>query len=160
MYCKYGFCSNYEKKSCFKIHNTNLILNIEIIKSNVQIAKNKKNKKIKINEEEKVEATEQVESLDEKFDMNSANNAHTSGIDAFMTGYAFVYFLQKHSNLNEIIKMSNKEQTFVTLSDLNVNNWLNNVYLTGKDYPLIINKSNFATTSLNHKEKMNKINNN
>jgi hypothetical protein len=172
MYCKFGFCSNNERKSCSKLHNTNLILNIEIIKAKAKMNNNKKKRELKVVEaendvvnkknikldDEQVNNEVLESSLVERFDLGSCNYAHTSGIDAFMTGYSFVYFLQKFSSLVEI--MNDSDDNFIKLCDLSLTNWLNNVYLSGKDYPLIINKSNFVTTSTNHKEKMSKMHQN
>ena len=47
-----------------------------------------------------------------------------------MTGYAFAYLLQKNSNFYEVFKTNESDE--IKLSDFNLNEWLNNVYLTGK----------------------------
>ena len=144
MHCKFGFCANYEKKMCSKIHNTNLIINIEIIKEKAKTMNKSKNKTKKastvvsgVNEsgdtDEVVqrESIEKSESIAKRFNMESANHAHTSGIDAFMTGYSFVYFLLNFSNLTESLKTLETNHEIKRLDELNIASWLNNVYLTG-----------------------------
>jgi hypothetical protein len=139
-YCKFGFCNKSEKKICTKIHNTNLFLNIEIIKAKSKVINNgnKKAKQSSVDYEEikKIKKKEQnLETIAERFNLESSNQAHTSGIDAFMTGYAFAYLVQKFSNFYGVFKTSQNDE--MKLSDLNLNDWLNNVYLTGK-YELIL----------------------
>ena len=82
--------------------------------------------------------------------ITTTNKTHTAGLDAFMTGYVMLNYLNKFSKFER--KNSNESscslEQFVNLSEFNFS-----VYLSGKDYPLIVKKSNFASTSLNHQEK-------
>ena len=133
MYCKFGFCHKHEKKMCSKIHNTNLIINIEIIKAKSKVMNNSNKKAKRLSaENEEIEVVKKKEKRCESIvnSLDPGNNAHTSGIDAFMTGYAFAYLLQKNSNFYEVFKTNESDE--IKLSDFNLNEWLNNVYLTGK----------------------------
>ncbi len=60
---------------------------------------------------------------------------HSAFFDSFMTGYIFFCRRTKHSQ----------------------DEYLNKVYLIGKDMPLLIQSSKFQKTSLNHDLKMKKM---
>lgn len=75
----------------------------------------------------------------------SINAGHTAGFDAFMTGYIFA------TAIAEISGAQVKEELKITGGQLSV--WRNKIYLTGKDVPLSVAKSNFASVSNFHKEK-------
>jgi len=70
--------------------------------------------------------------LKPSMDTKHANKGHTAGFDAFMTGYIFAHYLCKFSSC---------------LSDLR-----NKVYLSGKDMPLLLTKSQFTKNSKQHSD--------
>ena len=75
----------------------------------------------------------------------SINAGHTAGFDAFMTGYVFATAITQISGaqVNEELKISGGQLPI----------WHNKVYLTGKEVPLAVAKSNFASVSNFHKQK-------
>lgn len=75
----------------------------------------------------------------------SINAGHTAGFDAFMTGYIFA------TAIAEIGGAQVKDEVKITGGQLSV--WRNKIYLTGKEVPLSVAKSNFASVSNFHKEK-------
>lgn len=180
-YLKYGFCKLNEKHSCSKVHNTGLIVNFEIRKEQIGGKKRKlktSNKQVigddnnNNNENQKVKniklGNENVNNVEGNCSKSSelpnglglvlpsVNSIHNSAIDSFMTGYIFAYFCMKYSNLTDIV--SNCSNEIIKLDNLNnLNCWLNNVYLTGKDHPLIVNKSSFVKTSMDHQENIRKV---
>ena len=154
-YSTYGYCSRIE--TCNKSHDVNTIIQAEL---------NKKKPKstLKQQEEEEEEETVNVketastEKITETVRSNQ-NQAHSAGIDSFMTGYVMLNFLNK---LTKFKMTSDSESTSVDstnktpihlLNEFDLALFKNKVYLTGKDYPLMVVKSNFASTSANHKEK-------
>ncbi|XP_046566999.1 target of EGR1 protein 1-like [Haliotis rubra] len=76
---------------------------------------------------------------------------HRAGYDAFMTGYIMAYYFTKYG------KLPAETRRNVKLTDLNVDEFKNKVYLCGKDIPLVITKSSFTKSSKDHREKMQKI---
>ncbi|XP_067677671.1 target of EGR1 protein 1-like isoform X2 [Haliotis asinina] len=76
---------------------------------------------------------------------------HRAGYDAFMTGYIMAYYFTKFG------KLPTETRRNVKLTDLNVEEFKNKVYLCGKDIPLVITKSSFTKPSKDHREKMEKI---
>jgi hypothetical protein len=84
------------------------------------------------------------------------NQAHSAGLDAFMTGYSMLNYMNKFTKFRrdicgqtEIVELSEIYQLELRFR--------NNIYLAGKDYPLVVTKSNFATTSVNHRNKQEKL---
>lgn len=68
--------------------------------------------------------------------------AHRSGYDAFMTGFSFLYLAMK---LNQ---WPPKEER----TDFEIAMFKNKIALSGKDYPLFIQRSAFAKMSQNVQE--------
>lgn len=79
----------------------------------------------------------------------SINAGHTAGFDSFMTGYIFATAIAHKSNacVNEELQLSGGQLL----------NWRNKVYLTSKEVPLSVAKSNFASVSSFHKEKYKRL---
>lgn len=76
---------------------------------------------------------------------------HRAGYDAFMTGYCLAFFMAINSKNKPDVKMP------MNAKRLGVSQFVNNIYLTGKDQSLRINASSFAKTSTNHKNKILKL---
>lgn len=78
---------------------------------------------------------------------------HRAGHDAFMTAFCFASFIaQKHSARPDGLN------TLPCWKDL-VADVKNRVCLSGKDFPLLIQKSTFSKCSKFHLEKFNRLNN-
>ena len=73
--------------------------------------------------------------------------SHSAGYDAFMTGFAFAYYVGKYAECRS-------ESETVSFSDVHCSNMTNKICLTGKDIPLQVVKSSFAKTSKNHRDKL------
>lgn len=150
-FCKtfsvYGYCPN--NKVCSKSHDVEDILRLELIK------KEKKNlKKIKTDLAVLNESVEYT-NFNITFE-NCLNTIHNSGYDAFMTGAAFLCMLNKFNNfkLKDVCPKTKDNCDYFILDDFDELNQFNfKIYLTGKDYPLLVQKSNFSKTSVNHQEK-------
>ncbi|KAK6179665.1 hypothetical protein SNE40_011974 [Patella caerulea] len=82
---------------------------------------------------------------------SSRSGGHRAGFDAFMTGAILSVFIAKNS------KNMDTDLELLKLSDFNVNQFINKMYLSGKDMPLIITKSSFSKVSNNHKVKLEKL---
>jgi len=146
-YSTYGYCSRIE--TCEKSHDVNLIIQAEVNKKKPKLTKKD------VEETTIIEIEISSETLAGAATHNQQNHAHTAGLDSFMTGYVMLHFINKltkfkilpHTNSTETIQPSYLMEEF----DLAL--FKNKVYLNGKDYPLMVLKSNFASTSTNHKEK-------
>ena len=151
-YSVYGYCN---VEACAKSHDIELILKNDLMK------KEKQNFQKLISIQESVKADEAASKFEQEkmekltHDQSIENKIHTAGLDAFMTGYVmldymnkFSKFVKKEIQIEEEDTNSVKLEHFINLEEFNFN-----VYLTGKEYPLLIKKSNFASTSLNHQEK-------
>jgi len=154
-YSIYGYCANV--KTCAKSHQTDEIIKIEMVK------KLKKNKNfdmssVQICTDSSSEMKNQLlkESSFVENDLN-INKTHSSGLDAFMTGYVMLHFVNKYSLFK--YKCNPTQSTDLTnLNDFeNLDSFKFNVYLSGKDYPLLVKKSQFSKTSLSHQEKRLKL---
>ena len=148
-YSVYGYCN---LDACGKSHDIELILKNDLMrKEKLNLQKLKAIQESDTKNDNK-EASQQLSSA-------TMNNVHTAGLDAFMTGFImlnyvnkFSKFVTKEESTNQVISGTiNNVVPLKQFSNLDEFNF--NVYLTGKDYPLIIKKSNFASTSLNHQEK-------
>ena len=139
-YSVYGYCNT---DSCSKSHDIEIILRNDLMKK----------------EKQNVQKLKMLQESNENSDcdgaviqqITTANKTHTAGLDAFMTGYVMLNYLNKFSKFerqNANDSSGCRLEQFVNLSEFNFS-----VYLSGKDYPLIVKKSNFASTSLNHQEK-------
>ena len=128
---------------CENSHNIDLILDEEL--------KSKKDKKSK----QLVSHFKQVNNLNkDESDLQPVpfrkNGCHHSGNDAFMTGYYFLYYT--------VLKPKNKSTNNEFKSYFqNLSKFKNKIFLSGKVNPLNIMKSNFASTSKNHNEKIKKM---
>lgn len=137
-YSMHGYCAKIE--TCNKSHDINLIIQAELLK--------KKPRKSYQIESESNESNPKETLVDEA--KNEINKAHSAGLDSFMTGFILLNYINKTCKFET--GLENFEPT-LNLNSLNLESIKNKIYLTGKDYPLMVRKSNFATTSLNHKEK-------
>ena len=137
-YSVYGYCN---VDACAKSHDIEIILRSDLMKKDKQNVQ--KLKALQENGQDEQICQDEI--------LHTANKAHTAGLDAFMTGYIMLNYLNKFSKFELISQFAAGQyrlDQFLNMSDFNFN-----VYLSGKDYPLKIAKSNFATTSLNHQEK-------
>lgn len=78
------------------------------------------------------------------------SNGHRAGCDAFMTGFAMACFLTNHGRFPQDVG------TFKP-TDTGTEEMINKVFLSGKDVPLVIQKSAFNKSSKSHQEKMQKL---
>ena len=74
---------------------------------------------------------------------------HRAGYDAFMTAFCFSYDLLRYSRLNKECVVD--ELTYKSFGMHK--EFANNIYLSGKDIPLQLCKSEFTKTSKQHREK-------
>ena len=72
----------------------------------------------------------------------SLGGGHRAGYDAFMTGLIYAVYLS---------------QIEVSERDRKIGDWKNKLYLSGKDYPLSVSKSNFVKQSKEHLDKIARI---
>jgi hypothetical protein len=136
-YVKYGYCNQIDV--CDQVHDTKLTVKIENYKN-----QRKKNDQVKSD----------LKPIKQRMPSGIVSCGHQAGTDAFMTGYIFISFLK---NFNKTV-VTNLSADVAELKKISNNSWSFNIYLTGKDYPLIINKSSFVHSSLNHSEKFSRIN--
>lgn len=139
----HGYCKKLLKHQCHKNHDFKRIFCF------------KKQKINKIKSEKNIEFVQKEDNSDAKFEKFMIK--HNAGIDAFMTGYVMLYLTGKISNFEF---QSNKHQGIPNINlenfrDINFFNF--NIYLSGKDFPLVIQKSKFHSISIQHKEKKQKL---
>ena len=72
-------------------------------------------------------------------DATLSGGGHRAGYDAFMTGLIYAVYL---TTMEEVER------------DRKVGEWKNKLYLSGKDYPLSVSKSNFVKQTKEHLEKI------
>lgn len=77
-----------------------------------------------------------------------AISLHNSGFDAFMTGYCFTFYLLDYSD--PVIQPGDR----LSIKTNGLHKMYNKLYLTGKDQPLMIKKSNFGKLSQPHLNKI------
>jgi hypothetical protein len=170
-YAMYGYCQNREEIGCTKSHEINLILALEWCK----MEKSKRKRQKKELDEARQNYKSVLEQDNHSSNLNEQNQAkalvssqkfrlpqnqlHLAGVDAFMTGYVFLSHLNhlgkllvSESNRQIVESLDNSEP--LSLNYFQLDEYLFNVFLTGKDYPLLVCKSSFAKTSQNHQEKV------
>ena len=157
-YSTHGYCKNTEK--CDKSHDINLIIKSEVNQKSKKKKKSKQSEAKTSNEdsnETKMETEgNSEENLQTEKEVEKINQMHSAGLDAFMTGYAMLNYLNKYSKLK--LKNAENSNQLLKLNDFEKLDEFNfKIYLTGKDYPLMVQKSNFATNSTTHKEKRLKL---
>ena len=142
-YSIYGFCAKIE--TCSKSHDVNAIIQAELNKNKAK----KQSLQVQANEVISLPTASTTNSE------NDLNQIHNAGLDSFMTGYVMLNFINSFTKFKVIYSdvSSNIDKLNHQLDDFDLENIKNKVYLTGKDYPLMVRKSNFATTSQNHKKK-------
>ena len=87
---------------------------------------------------------------------------HRAGYDAFMTGFAFAYYVAKFGERDDGLGSPTSptpptSSTSTLVGGAGMGELANKICLSGKDIPLRITKSNFATTSGKHEEKMKRV---
>ena len=75
---------------------------------------------------------------------------HRAGHDAFMTGFSFAWFIAQ--KLQESKKLEEGRTWIDLLDDIR-----NRICLSGKEFPLFIQKSHYVKSSKNHLEKYDRI---
>jgi hypothetical protein len=158
-YAVYGSCAHMVSKKCAKIHSVDEILKIELV------TKQKRSKKARVENPvpgaDKEEQTPENEKLVDDSIGLVGNHTHSAGLDAFMTGYIMLNYLNKFGKFK--VKSGEEDAASSSCDILNLNrfegleNFHSNVYLTGKDYPLMVKKSNFTSLSHNHQDKKARI---
>jgi target of EGR1 protein 1 len=163
-YAMYGFCAKIEK--CNKSHDINLIIQTEL--NTAQNKKNRKNKKNSqkeqlVSKENNTNETNISSSLgDNNFNLETANNTltcsidkerdkftikpnqtHNAGLDAFMTGYVMLNYINKFAKFNENnINIFNGNTKYIGLNEIEdlLTIFRNNIYLVSKFSIKLINK--------------------
>jgi target of EGR1 protein 1 len=150
-YSVYGYCDRVASKKCVKVHCVDEILKIELTK------KLKNNKKLKLESEVVSKQPSESNSVSSVNITPVENKTHSAGLDAFMTGYVMLNYLNKFGKFQLKFDYDLTQRQLSDFVDLNEfmgsGEFQNNVYLTGKDYPLMVKKSNFTSLSQNHVEK-------
>jgi hypothetical protein len=156
-YSVYGYCQNIE--TCTKSHDINLIIQNELLEEKRKKRKRQKNRKSIDIEEEITEINVEFKAEDEN--RKADNQPHSAGLDAFMTGYVMLNYINKFTKF-EKSKADEIYSEKVLLKDIHKLESLfrNNISLAGKDYPLVVAKSNFISISNAHREKKERLNNN
>ena len=80
---------------------------------------------------------------------------HRAGFDAFMTGYIFAWCLARYGKIPLQDVTTSKALTVRELVE--GEDFLNKIYLGGKDFPLQVAQSNFAKPSKLHLEKLERL---
>jgi len=139
----HGFCSN--EPDCLKSH--------DVFRA-VVLEERKKSKKRK-----QKDSSQNVMDSDFIFQSPASSareehfKGHRAGHDAFMTGFCFASFLaQKVMTGSKELRSSPHQCWAEAVSEVR-----NRVCLSGKDFPLLIQKSGFAKCSKSHLEKYSRI---
>ncbi|RNA29528.1 target of EGR1 1-like [Brachionus plicatilis] len=118
---------------------------MDIARKNCKTTRNDKNFK-SIQEENKVENHSEIQ-------FKKQTMIHNAGIDAFMTGHVMLFLIGKISNFESVGTLDIQNINLQNFKDVHSFNF--NINLSGKDFPLVIQKSNFHSISLQHREKKN-----
>jgi len=78
------------------------------------------------------------------------SHGHRAGFDAFMTGCVFAWSVVSYNQKSSVDQFAT---TTVTALDVTNSEFVNRVYLGGKDFPLHVTQSAFAKPSKCHLEK-------
>ena len=151
-YSVYGFCTRIE--TCSKSHDINLIIQTELNSASRKKRSKLKSKSAAANDANNAATTSDSASVQVE-ENTKQNQSHSAGIDAFMTGFVLLNYVNKFTKFKVDPSESLMNSTSIQFSRICSleSHFKNNIYLVGKDYPLIVCKSNFASISLNHKEK-------
>jgi len=176
-YANHGHCVQGE--SCELSHNIDTIISKKEDESDKKRAKKRRRKddteadqddgggKVQVLDDEDskngnnvigTEAVEENGKAHENGDSNGAANGkevkykggHRAGYDAFMTGFAFATFLVHQTQL-PVDPPDFKPKTICA------DKLVNKIYLVGKEFPLLLQKSSFAKNSVQHDAKMRKL---
>jgi len=79
------------------------------------------------------------------------SGGHRAGFDAFMTGFALTTFLVHQTQIPE-------HPADFSPASLNTQSLVNRIYLVCKDFPMLLAKSSFSKSSLEHYKKMISLN--
>ena len=155
----YGHCGVREG-ACDKSHSVDDIIRVELVKSRRKTTAANSNKRSVSSSAVGTAKTTNVETheetLDDEKQTTKAARSHSSGLDAFMTGFVFLNYVNELTQFQtgSSLSPSATSTKYVRLSELtggDLHSHMSfNMYLTGKDYPLLVLRSNFATTSTNH----------
>lgn len=144
-YYLHGYCSKLLDKQCQKNHDLKKIFNFYVKKENSKTAKYSNSVPL-IHERNKENSGDESTKLEIK---------HNAGIDAFMTGLVMLYLIGKISNFQFIGAIDIKKINLNAFKEMESFNY--NINLSGKDFPLVIQKSRFNSISLQHREKKQKL---
>lgn len=163
----YGYCKT-SQTACSNSHDTDLIIKMELIKKNKKASKKSKTAQLNVakNEElregvsdgtlESVEIKDEDQTVVEKG--KEINKAHNAGLDAFMTGYIMLHYINKFSKFERATDEDADSNKVIKLNKFNrMEEFSFQIYLTGKNNALMVKKSNFASTSASHQEKKQRL---
>lgn len=143
-YYLHGHCTKLLDQECHRNHDLKKIFNFYIKKENTKTTKSFSC----FTQKEKKENNCRVEST--KMEIK-----HNAGIDAFMTGFVMIYLTGKISNFEYNGSLEMKKINLSSFKEMESFNY--NINLSGKDFPLVIQKSKFNSISLQHREKKQKL---
>ncbi|KAG1702066.1 Target of EGR1 protein 1 [Nymphon striatum] len=139
-FAKFGYCV---KENCQNSHDVDRILKEDDKKKH-------RNKKMKTEH-----VSEEIINSNQSKDVveNNVNVlcGHRAGFDAFMTGFTFATYAAKFG----IYPQENSEDFNEILS--NTEKFSNELFLTRKDFPLHVSKSNYAKSSFECTKKLSRI---
>ncbi|ESP01273.1 hypothetical protein LOTGIDRAFT_111715 [Lottia gigantea] len=163
-FAAHGWCN--KPRVCTLIHDVELTISIGYLLTAKQRRNRKRQRNRKLEtkdngdaksndgESHKIEDLLQNKTSADKTNISAARSGcHRAGFDAFMTASILSVFIAKHNSSTAF----EKDPTNVKMSDLNLGNFKNKVYLSGKDIPLVITKSAFSKCSTYHKDKIGKL---
>lgn len=131
-----------------------------IIHAELQAGQRKRQRKLKT-KSSTVEVKSNLELNVEISKPGAENQPHSAGLDAFMTGYVMLNYINKFTKFKraaELIDDMNTEEKIFFKDIFQLESMFrNNISLAGKDYPLVVAKSNFSSTSNGHKEKKERL---
>ena len=155
-YSRHGWC--IDASECSKSHNIDLILDLRRMKEEKQRKKSSKSLARSVNGmkmlsrfneslviEDQVTGDSEVDGLEVTGRVKSG--AHRSGYDAFMTGYAFACIMTDYCSRAPFHKP-------LSGRTIGLKSIMNCVFLSGKDMPLKIRKSNYDKTTRDHDHKL------
>jgi len=156
-YAHHGHCT--AGADCPLSHNIDLIISKKDDEAEKKRAKKRRRKDENVEngtDEISVETDAKVQKLSEEVESNGVKTVkqptggHRAGYDAFMTGFAFATYLVHQTALPQ-------DPPDFRPETICADKLVNKIYLVCKDFPLLLQKSSFAKSSVQHDAKMKKL---